>query len=519
MCKSLFNYYSKHIIIYFISFCLSVSFILYSFCPVKVSAISTADEFLEAVETEIERLSNAYEVGLVVGTILPTVDTFTATAGIYGLMNSYEYYQMKYFSDESASPYFEIPDNQFVCSGVYRTSANGDLFPCNLYPMSGRENQIVAVGKHFNVQCSIINVSDAWYIEPVFSVDNYNIYVGGRAAGNTSGRSYTVKYIDSSNYLDAYSRSVGASGASIQVRCSRTNIPVLARGDNLTSSIVLCGYGVTNQLPTGTISRSQPWNYYNNVLLPYVHNTYGNNDDINYWLPFGGQPWLPNQDPTEPDRPGFVDLPSGQPVVPYVPGTPTDIPIEIDTDGNTEIYEIYSPSTNQITINGVAFIIGAGAFGAAGAAGAAGGVYANGQISIGGTPFDIPSFDLDIPGFDVPISIPDSTTIQLGDLQFHFNSDGTITIGDMTFNLPLGEPETIAVGADTYLVEYNLPVFDTFYIPDETIPHVSLSNYSDGISIIWESVYDLLTDTGLLPLVYIMFGMGVVSFVLWKIGG
>ena len=168
----------------------------------------------------------------------------------------------------------------------------------------------------------------------------------------------------------------------------------------------------------------------------------------------------------------------------------------------------------------VVFIIGAaGAFGAAGAAGAAGGIYANGQISIGGELFGIPSFDLPIDGFDVPISIPDSNTIQLGDLEFHFNPDGTITIGDMTFNLPLGEPETIEAGAETYLIEYELPTFETLYVPAETVPQISLSNYYDGITLLWDAVYDLLDNTGFLPLVYIMFGMGVVAYILWKIGG
>ena len=62
-------------------------------------------------------------------------------------------------------------------------------------------------------------------------------------------------------------------------------------------------------------------------------------------------------------------------------------------------------------------------------------------------------------------------------------------------------------------------LFENLYIPDETLPNVSLANYSDGIFLIWESVHDFLVETGFMPLVYISFGLGVVGFIMWKIGG
>lgn len=523
------KHFLKHFLIYVMTLSFVTAFLVSCVHPVQASAISNTDEFIEAMTTEMERIQNAYEVGLRVGTIFPTIDSYTATAGIYSLMNSYDYYQMKYFDDiDNTSSSYTVPSDLHSVSGVYRTVANGDLYPCTVYSFSEREDNLFVSGVHFSVRVSITNSYSDWNVEPSFSYwgNPYTYNLGGSVSVPTSGGSYSynLSIVDTSGYLRSYIRSVGRAGASCYGTILATTIPVISSGTALSGSFNFGGYGVSESLPSGEIEREEPWNYYNDELLPYIHNKYGDSDSVNSWLPWHGQPWIPGHvepvDPSEPDRPNSVDIPSNLPAVPYIPGTPTEIPVEIDTNGTTELYEVYSPTTNQITINGVAFIIGAaGAFGAAGAAGAAGGIYANGQISIGGELFDIPSFDLPIDGFDVPISIPDSNTIQLGDLEFHFNSDGTITIGDMTFNLPLGEPETIEAGAETYLIEYELPTFETLYVPAETVPQISLSNYYDGITLLWDAVYDLLDNTGFLPLVYIMFGMGVVAYIMWKIGG
>ena len=518
----------KHFIIYVITLSFIIAFLVFCVHPVQASAESFADEFNVALMTELERYNDAYEVALVTQVLTPEVPTWAMALEFYGLMNTYEYLNFTYFDNPDSATY-NVPNTPGT-SGCYYFVDNTNtskLRLCNISsPSNLRDGGLCVVAQDFSINYTYsysgsIDIDELTisYVSGQPGVVNI-AYPPSPSAIRTFNATlvsdygtYTKTRQSSSEYLDCgYQKN------------TQTYIPRFRYNElnNIRIMQEICGRSSDYVVPSGNISRDEPWNYYNN-LIDDCHEKYGNSETVNEWLPWHGQKWVPGHvgpvDPPEPSRPNPVVPPSVRPGVPYVPGTPTEIPVEIDTNGTTEIYEVYSPTTNQITINGVAFIIGAaGAFGAAGAAGA-GGIYANGQISIGGELFDIPSFDLPIDGFDVPISIPDSNTIQLGDLEFHFNPDGTITIGDMTFNLPLGEPETIEAGAETYLIEYELPTFETLYVPDETLPNVSLSEFSDGINLIWEAVYNFLDDTGFLPLVYISFALGVVGFVLWKIGG
>lgn len=522
------KHFLKHFLIYVMTLSFVTAFLVSCVHPVQASAESFADEFNDALRTELERYNDAYEVALATSVLTPEVPTWAMALEFYGLMNTYEYLNFTYF-DNPDSAVYNVPNTPGT-SGCYYfvdNTSTTKLRLCNISsPTNLHDGGLCVAAQDFSItytygfsgsididlltisfdtnQNGVINIA---YPPQPFALRSFNATLTSDYGTYTKNRQSTSQYLDCGykknlqNYIPTFRYN------------ELNNIRILQE---------ICGRASDFVVPSGNISRDEPWKYYND-LIDDCHDKYGDTETVNDWLPWHGQKWVPGHvgpyDPTEPDRPNPIDIPSILPGVPYVPGTPTEIPVEIDTNGTTEIYEVYSPTTNQITINGVAFIIGAGAFGAAGVAGAAGGIYANGQISIGGELFDIPSFDLPIDGFDVPISIPDSNTIQLGDLEFHFNPDGTITIGDMTFNLPLGEPETIEAGAETYLIEYELPTFETLYVPAETVPQISLSNYYDGITLLWDAVYDLLDNTGFLPLVYIMFGMGVVAYIMWKIGG
>lgn len=78
---------------------------------------------------------------------------------------------------------------------------------------------------------------------------------------------------------------------------------------NSNSSAVFGAYGVQSDLPGGTFDSSRPWDYYNNVLLPYIRSHYNDIPDWrNYvFFPDGYSSPVPDLEiPTEvPTLPGF----------------------------------------------------------------------------------------------------------------------------------------------------------------------------------------------------------------------
>lgn len=484
-------------------------------CSVPACAAEPETEsqrFLDLLDTEIERFNDAVEIGLAVGEIIPDgVGTAAAIMQTYLLMNSYEYYQMKYFEDTSNSSSSYTVPTDLGLSGVYRLENGGIIYPCSIFT-SGGSSGIVVSSPNFSIDYSI----DDTYSISTSTFRNGNEYLG------ISFYSNSYFYVTLRNsYNDSVTQRIAEYNYSINKYSTNaifgitSGIPVVNPSTLLTYyNQTVCGLGIIDALPAGEIDRNEPWEYYNEELLPKLQTVSGDNPTISDLLPWGGAQYVPGhtQDPTEPERLPVATAPRSAPGIPYVPGTPTEIPIEIDTNGTTEIYEVYSPTKNQVTINGVAFIFGAGFAGAAGAAGAA-----NGTVTVNGIPFDLPAFDLDIDGYD--ISIPDSNSISFGDILFTINPDGSISVGDLTLSLPVGVPETVSPSEQYYVVEYVLPTFETVYIPDATIPDINLSEFSNGISMIWESVFDFLDNSGALPLVYITFGISVVGYALWKIGG
>ena len=63
------------------------------------------------------------------------------------------------------------------------------------------------------------------------------------------------------------------------------------------SNTYIGGLGSYQQIPTATVDTSEPWSYYNNTILPYIHQNYPNVPDTYLIFPQG---YAPAQDPTEP---------------------------------------------------------------------------------------------------------------------------------------------------------------------------------------------------------------------------
>ena len=95
-----------------------------------------------------------------------------------------------------------------------------------------------------------------------------------------------------------------------------------------------------------------------------------------------------------------------------------------------------------------------------------------------------------------------------------------------------GQPLTDASGETVTETEYitdtspldgeysfQMPTLAKLNMYDASLPNPDISAYSDGISWIWNACYNILTDSGLMPIVMIMFALALFGFILWKLGG
>lgn len=98
--------------------------------------------------------------------------------------------------------------------------------------------------------------------------------------------------------------------------------------------------GTTTTLPSGTVDTTKPWDYYNDVLLPYIFNTYNDIENIDQYLIFPDGYQEPEQPTTvpviNPTLPGFdfaLETNGTEPVsdvnynVPDMPGKDVSIPV------------------------------------------------------------------------------------------------------------------------------------------------------------------------------------------------
>lgn len=112
-----------------------------------------------------------------------------------------------------------------------------------------------------------------------------------------------------------FSGGSGIFSGNVYVKSSTTGIPIMgdseqvsgyAPYDGSTPTRNICGLAQTVELPTATVDTKRPWEYYNNVVLPYLQQNYP--DFMDYFVfPDGYDP--PNQPTTipveYPTLPGF----------------------------------------------------------------------------------------------------------------------------------------------------------------------------------------------------------------------
>lgn len=222
---------------------------------------------------------------------------------IYGLQKLALYEQSGIYDNMDFSA---APDSVTVSgsgrSGIY-IDDSGYYQPCTLYTVSGSllQSKTLCSSPDFTVVLqSDSDINYTFKSDPGFQGVAYWLAYNytGRTYRNTTG-TRSGSYSEP-NYGGSY-----VSGLGVQINTTN-QLPHLSSMDFTASSVTVCGSAQNISLPTGTIDTQNPWDYYNNVLLPYMEEEFPGFDDY-FVFPDGyTPPEPPPQVPTEfPTLPGY----------------------------------------------------------------------------------------------------------------------------------------------------------------------------------------------------------------------
>lgn len=95
-----------------------------------------------------------------------------------------------------------------------------------------------------------------------------------------------------------------------------------------------------------------------------------------------------------------------------------------------------------------------------------------------------------------------------------------------------GEPVTDASGetvtetvyvTETYPPDgdynFQIPTLERLRVYDATLPEINLTAFTDGFNFIWNATENIFTRSGFMPVVMACLGLGVVCYIIWKVGG
>lgn len=183
-------------------------------------------------------------------------------------------------------------------SGVY-IDDSGIYQPCTLYDISGSllQPKTLCTAPDFTVILrSDSDINYTFQSNAGFQGVSYWMTYG------YTGRTYRITMGTRSgsysepNYGGSYINGLGVS-------INDTNqIPRLSDMNFSNISVTVCGTAQSVTLPPGTVDTSRPWDYYNNVLLPYMEEEFPGFEEY-FVFPDGYYP----QEPTEPITIPFLD--------------------------------------------------------------------------------------------------------------------------------------------------------------------------------------------------------------------
>ena len=373
---------------------------------------------------------------------------------------------------------------------LYRTETNGQIKIVNVSVASGFD-EIVCTSPDWNVKLTVSNLEIDTFRDSWVTTDSSGYIFSYRCDfGDNSYSAQNYLYLtDLNGYLNTAS-SYGRFNTSMGIRINRTGIPVISSGTSVTTSNGLGGYGTSYTLPPDTFNTSEPWEYYNNTLLPYIRENY-NIVDIDEYLYFpdgynpGGDPApIINNDNNVLILPPII---AGAGAIINVGGVDFNVSVPLDGLINVDGIQFQFPKND------------------------------NSKIVIDGSPYDLPLPEITIDGHT--IEMPDTNQIIIDGVTFEINADGSLTIDGTNYPLPIGQPETMPPGASDYVMYYEIPTLERLNIVDATVTKPDLDAYANGMTVVWDSVSRILGASGYAAIIPVLLSFAAIYYLLFKVGG
>lgn len=207
-------------------------------------------------------------------------------------------------------------------SGLYRSYKDNQIHAMTYTPPPTRSIKApfsipLYSSDEFSVSLNAISPTWIWSISPYYQVSNdrygVTIYID-MYQGMYANPHYTVS--DSMGYFNTYTyNSSGIAYSDSKFMCiGRNQIPTLtansiASAMQYNSNDYIGGLGTEISLPSGTVDTGKPWEYYNNVLLPYIQQRFPDVPNLPDYLIFPDGYQEPEQPTTVPvvypTMPGF----------------------------------------------------------------------------------------------------------------------------------------------------------------------------------------------------------------------
>ena len=216
--------------------------------------------------------------------------------------------------------------NKGSYSGIYTITGDSTIYMSNIIPCE--YEGVCAVSEHFNVFWKvyretggdIIDLPDLYpdYVTvfPGYGQDSQGFFAGWVFDSTLVFDAWVMTKDNSNFFTTTWNYQTGiASGTNISQFAahiySNNTIPVFTQGQSIDRFTMFGGQGLAIVLPEAEISTDDPWDYYNDDILP------GLNPD-NAAFPGGYDPTPPRPDPKDP---GTQENDGDD----YVPNDPTDL--------------------------------------------------------------------------------------------------------------------------------------------------------------------------------------------------
>ena len=123
-----------------------------------------------------------------------------------------------------------------------------------------------------------------------------------------------ISYSDSFGYFSNFTTGSAYYSCSVYGKYESSNIPTIYSGSltnylaiNSQPASALCGSGSSVVLPSGTVDSISPYDYYNNIVLPYIQQNYPTMPDEYIMFPDGWRPQEPQEPSTMPNGGIYID--------------------------------------------------------------------------------------------------------------------------------------------------------------------------------------------------------------------